>query len=543
MAATTQTRWLSLLALLVVPVFLPTRLIAQSAPADPLKEARSAEKTRNWLQACKLYDEALRKDRAQPEAREGYQRCLRRYHQVRRLRDPGYRQVVARLSASDAFDLYKQVLDIVTANYVERGQVGVSGLFRQGTRELTAALDEEAFRRLCGIKSDLVDEFRTKLGEFAERKLETPDEAREEVLGVVRTARQAGLISRSPLAAAALALEFACGACNALDEYTLFLTPGHFSDVQATLRGRFVGIGIDLAVVDQKVEVARVYPRSPASEAGLLPHDRILRIDGQPAAGLPPEVAADRLRGDVGTLVELEILSPSAMAARPIKMVRRPIVVPSVEHALLQDAESGLYFGHLRINHFQESTVQEVKEALAILQTNGIKGLVLDLRGNAGGLFDSGVQVARLFLTGGVITYTHSQIKDYNQPFKADGVGAFLLPTVVLVDGETASAAEMLAGALKDNGRAKVIGQPTFGKGTIQQVFPLDKAPLDKTPGGIRLTVARFDSPTKTPYTGRGIVPHEPAEGETALTRAVATLLAATRAMDMGMGMGTFEPR
>jgi carboxyl-terminal processing protease len=219
------------------------------------------------------------------------------------------------------------------------------------------------------------------------------------------------------------------------------------------------------------------------------------------------------------------------------------VIVPSVEHFLLQDTESGLYFGHLRINHFQESTVQEVKEALAVLQTNGIKGLVLDLRGNPGGLFDSGVQVARLFLTGGVIAYTHSQLKEYNQPQKADGMGAFLLPVVVLVDGDTASAAELLAGALKENGRAKVIGQTTYGKGTIQHVFTLDKAPLDKNPGGIRLTVARFDSPTKVSYTGRGVVPHELGEGEAALTRAVAVLLAATRAMDMGMGMNTYDPR
>src|SRR5262249_51947029 len=119
--ATTRQRWLNLIIILLSALaFLPTRLTAQTSPVDALKEAHAAEKGRNWLQACKLYNEALRKDRTQAEAREGYQRCLRHYRQVRRLSDPGYRPVVNRLSLSEALDLYKQVLDVLSSKYVER---------------------------------------------------------------------------------------------------------------------------------------------------------------------------------------------------------------------------------------------------------------------------------------------------------------------------------------------------------------------------------------------------------------------------------------
>ncbi len=220
----------------------------------------------------------------------------------------------------------------------------------------------------------------------------------------------------------AFALEFACGSCDALDEYTLLVTPGH----------------------------------EPAP---------------RPKAG--PSVHAEMLTENFST-------SPGG---------------------------APVYAGLVTVSLFQDSTAQEMREALFELAAKGARAVVLDLRGNPGGLFKSGVQVAELFVGEGVIVYGQGQVKEYNHPFEAPGGHVCPLPVVVLVDGETASAAEVLAGALKDLGRARLVGQQTFGKGSIQAVIPLACQTLDRAPGAIRLTVARLLSPAKQPYTGRGVLP------------------------------------
>jgi hypothetical protein len=254
------------------------------------------------------------------------------------------------------------------------------------------------------------------------RKISTRAEARDAVLTVARAAQDAGLTSRQSSLVPAFALEFACGSCNALDEYTLFLTPGQ-----------------DL---------------SPRIRSG-----------------------------------------------------------PSVRHEMLADnlatspMSSPLYAGLITIGQFQESTPQEMREAVIDLSARGAKGLVIDVRGNPGGLFKAAVQVADLFVGEGVIVYGQGQIREYNHSFAARGGNICTLPAVVLIDGETASAAEVLAGALKELGRARLVGQQTFGKGTIQALIQLDRPPLDKTPGAIRVTVAKLLSPAKQPYSGRGVVP------------------------------------
>jgi carboxyl-terminal processing protease len=184
------------------------------------------------------------------------------------------------------------------------------------------------------------------------------------------------------------------------------------------------------------------------------------------------------------------------------RLVRRAVINPRVEHEVLMDDPETGPIGYLRIACFQENTVQDVKEALAELQTMGVRALILDLRGNAGGAFRGAVQVAELFLGEGVIVHAQSRLKEYNRPYRADLRNPCVLPLVVLVDGDTASSAELVAGALQENSRALLVGQTTCGKGSIQCILP-----LERMPAGIRVTVARFSSPLKNPYTGRGVLP------------------------------------
>ncbi len=483
------------------------------ARADEFTDkALASEKRHDWLDACRCYDKSLRKDRNQPEVRDAYQRCLRRLYLVRRCQDRAYKEAVAKLTPSESLEVYDQVLVIVGAAYVDASKADINTLFKQGVQELRYDFDEAVFVReyLPGARPSAVARFRKVLDGWGSHKVKSRTEAREEVLALIQAARRAELDVKA--LAVAVGLEFASGACNALDEYTLFLTPGYYNDVQAALQGKYVSIGVDLgASEDQRVEIIRIYPKSPAQEAGLGEHDRIVRIDHD--AAISPEATAEKLRGEAGSMVEVEVQTPGQMTSRVVRLQRRPVCLPSVMQPALMalPTEMGtITVGLLQINHFQDSTVQDVKEALAQLQSAGVKGLLLDLRGNPGGAFKAGVQVAELFLNEGVIVYAESPLDEYNRPFKVTARNPVQLPMVVLVDRDTASAAEVVAGALKEHrqGTTLIVGQTTFGKGSIQGVIPLDKAPLDKTPGGIRITVAKLYSPGKhQPYTGRGVTP------------------------------------
>lgn len=424
--------WLLLLAGLS---FFPNALPAAGTfrTIEPLVlQAQDFEKDGKWVEACRCYDELLRKDRDQLEYRAGYQRCLRRFHLARRHRDPAFAKALAKLTPTQALDVYEQVLTAVSNAYADRPKAELAVLFRHGVEELRFALDEPAFVKAYlndGIANrEALLQFRSRLDAWLSRQIATRIEARDEVLAIALAAKAAGLAPKQSILVPAFALEFACGGCNALDEYTLFLTPGH----------------------------------SPST------------------------------RTKPGPSVRCELLSEN-FSSTPGEMST---------------------VGLLTISQFQESTLQEVNETLLDLSAKGANGLILDLRGNPGGLFKAAVNVAELFVGEGVIVYGQGQIKEYNRPFEARGGHTCQMPIVVLVDGETASAAEVLAGALKDLGRARVVGQATFGKGSIQAVIPLDRGPLDKTPAGIRLTVAKLLSPAKQPYTGRGVAPDRPVEGD-----------------------------
>ena len=494
----------------------PLGLVASSTEKieDVRRQARAAEKQGDWLKACWRYDEILRRERGNVAAREAYHRCLRRLQITTRHNDRGYRDALASLTFSQALDVYEQVLNIVRPAYVDRDKADLGTLFKHGLTELRFALEDEAFLRehLQGVPLEAIRAFRTKLQEWPARRLASASEARDQVTAVLNIAFRSGIPDRSSLSVA-VALEFASGACSGLDEYSLFFNPSHFGDLMASWRGKYAGIGAELAInIDGQLQITHVYPRSPAEEAKL-EGAYLLRIDQLRTDTLPAYYAAERLRGEVGTTVELEVVLPGQMEPQVYKLVRRPVTVGTVESDVIAEnmMEMQDRVGYLRITSFHKSTLQDVKEALARLQSAGVKGLILDLRGNPGGSFPAAVKVSELFLPeGSLVVLTQGTVKEFDQQqFRVGSLNPFALPMVVLVDGETASAAEVLAGCLKEQGRARIIGQTTFGKGTIQVLIPMDKSPLQKTPGGIRVTVAKFYWPGRNTDGGRGIVPND----------------------------------
>jgi carboxyl-terminal processing protease len=518
-------------------------------------KAKKCEERGAWLEACRLYDQLLRADRGDESTRKAYQKCLRRLHLAARHRDASYRRTIYKLTLPQAIDLYDQVLEVVSVNYVDRGKTGMSGLFQNGLQELLFALDDETFRRhfMPGAKPASLESLKSKLASWPVKKAMNRAEAREQVLTVVRAFRDKGLSGRPGLFAA-VGLEFAAGACNSLDEHTAFLSPKHAGgSSESSARTRRVGIGATLGLRDGKLIVGRVLAKSPAL-GKLLQGDRVTSIGDRDVEDLSADAAAELLNGMPGTEVEIGIQreTEKGLEKQTVKMRRRPVAVPSVEFEAVNHKEAPL--GYLRINHFNEDTLQEVREALAVLQTTSgesIKGLILDLRGNPGGLFKSAVHVAELFLAHGVIAHATSPHKEYNRSFKVEAANPFMLPMVVLVDGETASAAEVLAGALKERQErqespTRLLGQTTYGKGSIQCVFPVEKTPFDKAPATIRLTVARFSSPSNLPYSGRGVIPDHVAEAGNVMDQAKELLVKLLQPMmppPMPMQMAMGEPK
>lgn len=496
---------------LVVISWLSAPLRAETEPAS-LTKAHRLEDTHQYVLACQAFDEIAKSDRDSTEAREGYLRCLRIIHLERRHRDESFRTKLLGLKRpSDALDVYEKVLVALRDNYLDKDKVDVASLFRQGLLGLHFALLDEVFKSeyLSNVPTKDIEDFSNRLLELIDAKIQNEADAREKVKEVA-------------LAAVALKLkptvvifEFTWGACNALDEYTTCLTPRQWNDLHGNTKGNFIGIGVRLGVSAQKqLVIAKVFADSPAQDL-LKPFDRILEINGHDISKFefPNDLAkvGDLLRGDEGSTVELKVESPGGMmmmgmvGARVVKVQRGRVPVRSVGDPLVlppDDAKDASAVGYVRVNSFSDTTVQDLKSAILRLESSGIDALILDLRSNPGGSFPAGVKVAELFMTEGVIAY--KQGRDKEESHKALNPNAFLMPVVVLVDGDTASAAEVVAGALKENNRARLIGETTFGKGSIQKLVQFD----NKVPGGMRITVAHFLSPSNQPYHGQGVVPH-----------------------------------
>jgi carboxyl-terminal processing protease len=458
-----------------------------------LKKAQELERNRQYRDACPIFE---RFARTSLEAREGYQRCLRHILQDRRHQERGFHDAIVGLKKSgQVLELYVKVLQILQTHYVEQEQTEAARLFAQGLLEMRYALEDEAFRKeyLASADAENIASFRSQLLEWDGAQVHDNESARDQLRRVAKAAHDA---LRLPLPV--VAFEFVCGACNSLDQYTAYLTPVQVREMQALLRGKFAGVGIEVAVLDQKLVIGQIHPESQAARVFKL-GDRIVRVDRQAvdATASPADVRA-RLRGEPGSFVEVEVQPAGEMATRTVKLERQPYIMPSVEFE--KEPREGV--GYARILCFTDTTVQELKDAVLRLQAAGMRALVLDLRGNPGGLFKSSVQVAEMFLPEGLIVHTQSRLKEFNESHKSHNPDALTLPLVLIIDGETASSAEVLAGALKENGRAYLVGQPSYGKGTIQWVVP-----LQIVSAGVRITVARFLSPSGQPYTGRGVTP------------------------------------
>ena len=283
-----------------------------------------------------------------------------------------------------------------------------------------------------------------------------------------------------------------------LDPHSSYLTPDQFDDLQVTTTGEFGGLGIEVTMEDGFVKVVTPVDGSPASKAGIQAGDLILKIDQTFVKGLTLGEAVELMRGEIGSEIELMVLSEGDGKPHQVTLERDKIQLHSVKSRIL---EPGL--GYLRISQFQNNTGNDARKALdKLAKEDTLRGLVLDLRNNPGGVLGGAVEVADLFMDNGLIVYTQGREKSSRSDFNAKpGDRLNGMPMVVLVNGGSASASEIVAGALQDQGRAIVVGNRTFGKGSVQTVLPLSK---DKA---LKLTTARYYTPDGRSIQAEGIEP------------------------------------
>lgn len=290
------------------------------------------------------------------------------------------------------------------------------------------------------------------------------------------------------------------GMLAGLDPHSAYLDAEAYRDLQEGTSGEFGGLGIEVGMDEGFVKVIAPIDDTPAARAGIQAGDLIIRLDETPVKGLSLNEAVNLMRGKPGTEIVLTVVRENVEKPLRIAIVRDVIRVQSVKSRLLEPG-----FGYLRVSHFQSHTGDDLRQELTALKQEAggsLKGLVLDLRNNPGGVLGSAVAVSDAFLTGGLIVYTEGRVKDSELEFTAkpddllDGA-----PIVVLVNGGSASASEIVAGALQDRKRAVIMGNRTFGKGSVQTILPVDGE------AALKLTTARYYTPSGRSIQAEGIVP------------------------------------
>lgn len=289
------------------------------------------------------------------------------------------------------------------------------------------------------------------------------------------------------------------GMLTSLDPHSSYLSKKGFKEMRIQTRGEFGGLGIEVTMESGLVKVVSPIDDTPAFKAGILAGDYISHIDGDPVMGMTLNEAVEKMRGPVKTEIKITVLREGTKEPIEVSIIRDIIKIRSVRHNMEGD------IGYVRITSFSEQTANSVKKSVRKIKEekgNALKGIILDLRNNPGGLLDQAIAVSDVFLDRGEIVSTRGRTSGSTKRYNADqGDMVNGLPVVVMINGGSASASEIVAGALQDHNRAIVMGTKSFGKGSVQTVIPV---PGD---GAIRLTTSRYYTPSGKSIQAKGITP------------------------------------
>ncbi len=289
------------------------------------------------------------------------------------------------------------------------------------------------------------------------------------------------------------------GMLSSLDPHSSFMPPDSFREMQVETKGRFGGVGIEITMKEGILTVISPIEDTPAFRGGIKAEDVIVKIDGELTKGMTIMEAVKKMRGKKGTKVVLSIARNSEKELLDFSIIRDIIKIRSVKYEVIDEN-----YGYIRVTQFQEKTTDDFTSALKKMekQSGGLKGLILDLRNNPGGLLNQAVHMSDVFISSGLIVYTNGRLSSQKMEFVAKDDGTEPdYPVVVLVNAGSASASEIVAGALQDTGRGVIVGTKTFGKGSVQTILPLEDG------SGIRITTARYYTPSGRSIQAEGILP------------------------------------
>ena len=474
----------------------PTRLQPRIVPHDDLiSRATLLASEGRWHEIVRLYEPEVRSGSLTPESRRHYDIASIHCDIERRYAEHNFRSKLQQMQEADAAKLYAELLTRIGSHHVD--DPNFRTLVERGCLAMEAALDDPAFLGYAGIapSAERIDFCSRQTKDILSRRPVVSRRDAEMMVSWIARATERTLT----IPAAVTIMEFAAAAMGGLDQYSAFLTSGQLDDLYNQIDGNFVGLGVELKPAPDGLLIVDVIRGSPAERAGLRAGDHLVGVGGRSIGGMGVNEAAALLQGPEGSQVTLAILRAPA-PARAITVRREHVEVPSIEDVQMLDPVAGV--ARLRISSFQKTTAADLEAALKQLDAAGMRSLIVDLRGNPGGLLSAGVDAADLFLERGLVVATRGRSPEEDFNYLANPVGTWRIPLVVVIDGDSASASEIFAGAIRDHRRGKIVGTRSYGKGSVQGIFPLDVGGM-----GMRLTTAKFFSPQGRAYSQVGVEP------------------------------------
>jgi carboxyl-terminal processing protease len=473
----------------------PEALQGEAEIQRVLSEGAALERDGRWGDAYGHYDHAVKEFPGRSELEQRLTHARTHLDVARRYTDPSYVAALVELTDRQALDVYSEVLLKIQSHYVDAPNW--QQLLQHGAANLEVALTEPEFiRRHYGdVSLERLKPVRDELRRLsAAPPVRTRQEARDAVERIAGLAYQ-----RLRLPSREIVLEYTCAAVGALDPYSAYLTSAQLEEVFSQIEGNFVGLGVEIKSDAGSLLIVNVIPGGPAQRGGLRGGDRIVAVNDASTSDASTDVAADMLKGPEGSTVDVTVLAADG-ERRQLRLRRERVEVPSVVDVKLVDGQQGI--GYLRLTSFQKTTSRDFDAALWQLHREGMRSLIVDLRGNPGGLLNASVEVADKFISEGTLVSTRGRSPQEDYDYQAHSVGTWRVPLIVLIDGDSASASEILAGAIRDHRRGTVVGTRSYGKGSVQGIFP-----LAGSGAGVRLTTAKFYSPSGQPISGRGVMP------------------------------------
>jgi len=422
-----------------------------------------------------------------------------------RYQDPTVVRYANSLTSSQGLALFREVSELIDQRHLQPATY--HDRISQSVKNLSLAVRNQHFRSATGqqASSRQIERFRNEMRSLlGARSVSNYNDAASFVQATMQIAARS--VNLRP---GLVAYEFVNGSIQSLDRFSAFeptvsRVTGAIDELpvqtaMSPLDEHIVGIGVEVRQHDDGLEVVRVLRGGPARDAGLRPRDIILGINGRRIAGQNMNASIAMIGGPQGSAIQLDVRRGDSRS-RSLRLVRRRFRVYSVNDVRIVDRNQGV--GYLKLDKFAQSSVEELDQALRELRQRGMRSLIVDVRGNSGGLLTTAIDISDRFLRCGTIVSTRGRLSSDNMRRSASSPNTWAIPLVVLTDGDSASASEIFAAAVQDNGRGVIVGDRTYGKGSVQTHFPLRSGM-----GTIRLTTAKFFSPQDRPMSGSGVSP------------------------------------